>query len=74
MVWVLKGLLKIYEEVKSVIEADGDVVRVLNHPESSNNEEGEEDEAHAGKTEERRDRKPYTGFSQVLEISLKTFE
>jgi len=66
--------VKIYKEVESVIEADGDVVQVLNHPESSNNKESEEDEAHVGKTEECRDRKPYTGFSQVLEIRLKTFK
>ena len=49
---LLKGLLKIYKEVKSIIEADGNVVQVLDHPESSSHKEGEEDEAHATKTED----------------------
>jgi len=71
---LLKGLLKIYEEVESVIKADGDVVRILSRPEGSNDKEGEEDEAHVGDTEKGQDRKPDSGFSQVLEICLKTFE
>jgi len=59
----LKGLLKINKEVECVVEADGDVIRVMDHPESSKHKEGEEDETHARDTEEGRDGKPYAGFS-----------
>ena len=71
---MLKGLLKIYEEVKRVVEANGDVIRVMNHPESSKHKECEEGETHARDTKEGQDRKPYASFSHVLEIGLKTFE
>jgi len=71
---LLKGLLKIYKEVKSVIEANSDVVRVLNRPEGSNDKEGEEGETHARDTEQGGDRKPNASFSQVLEICLKSFK
>ena len=66
----MKGLLEINEEVKCVVEADGDVIRVMDCPESSKYEESEEDETHARDTEEGRDGKPYASFSQVLEIGL----
>jgi len=71
---LLKGLLEINEEVECVVEADGDVIRVVDCPESSKHKESEEDETHARDTEEGQDGKPYAGFSQVLEIGLKTFE
>jgi len=48
----LKGLLEINEEVECVVEADGDVIRVMDRPESSKHKEGEEDEMHARDTEE----------------------
>ena len=49
---MLKGLLKIYKKVKSVVEADGDMVWVLDYPESSNYEECEEGETHVADAED----------------------
>jgi len=42
----LKGLLEINEEVECVVEADGDVIRVMDHPEGSKHKESEENETH----------------------------
>ena len=49
---VLKGLLEINKEVECVVEVDGDVIRVMDCPESSKHEESEEDETHARDAEE----------------------
>ena len=71
---VLKGLLEINKEVECVVEADGDVIWVMNRPEGSKHEESEEDKMHMRDAEEGRDGKPYASFSQVLEIGLKSFK
>jgi len=71
---VLKGYLKLQHNVNGVVKHLSDVIRELNGPEGSNNEECEEGEGHVTEDEGDRERELLAVVGEHLHISVKGFE
>jgi len=71
---VLKGYPKLQHEVDGVVKHLSDMIQELNGPESSNDEECDDDEVHVGEDEGSQDGKFHLMIPQELDISLKGFK
>ena len=71
---MLKGYLKLQHDIDGVIKHLSDVVRELNGPESSNNEECNEGEGHVSKDKGNRKRELLAVIGEDLHISVKGFK
>src|SRR5882762_5304591 len=71
---LLKGYLKLQHDVDGVIKHLSDVIRELNGPESSDNEEREEGKGHVSEDEGNRERELFAIIGEDLHITVKGFE
>ena len=71
---MLKGYPKLQHEVDGVVKHLSDVIQELNGPESGNDEECDDDEAHVGEDEGSQNGKFHLMIPQELDISLKGFK
>jgi len=68
------GHLKLQHEIDNVVKDDGNVIQILNSPESSKDNQSNKCETHLKENEYSRDGEPFPIMSKPLEICLKGLE